>query len=64
LGHTPNYGIADCKFRKIVKFSVEFLDRRFRRKVIFQWKFAESLTAIGYCDTNLDNKAGPDISLD
>ena len=25
MGHTPNYGIGDSKFRKIVKFSVESL---------------------------------------
>jgi hypothetical protein len=34
VGHTPNYGIGDSKFRKIVKFSVEFLRRLFRRKAI------------------------------
>jgi hypothetical protein len=32
LGHTPNYGIGNSKFRKIVSFSVESLGSRFMQR--------------------------------
>jgi hypothetical protein len=63
VGHTPNYGIGDSKFRKIVKFSVEFLGLASGEGQLAGGRTLKSATSAAYYEA-ISIKERSNVALD